>query len=541
MPLPTCPFDAFRRTAVRRPDLPFLIAPASAGLPYAPEGFRITYGDAAAGIEALRSAYAAAGYGGGSRVALMLDNQPEFFLHWLALNACGASIVPLNPDLRPEELRHQMRVADPDLVVHLPQHALLVGEGVPETVARAEPGAPVPAARIPRRAAQGSGDAECALLFTSGSTGLPKGCILSNFYFINVADWYVTMEGVAAMQPDQEVALTPLPFFHMNALGCTAVGMMMIGGAIVPLDRFSARRWWATVADSGATIVHNLGVIPAILLQLPKDENETRHRARFNFSPGVDARHKLDFEARFNLPIVEGWAMTETGGTGVTCTAGHDYPPGRRCIGAPRKGMAWRIVDDEGRDVPVGQPGELWVRAEGPDIRHGFFSGYLGDPEATEAAWKGGWFHTGDIVSVDGNGLFYFVDRKKSIIRRSGENISALEVEAVLKDCPAVTGVAVTPVHDALRGEEVFAFVVARPGVGNGDDALALVRAAARHLSYHKVPGYIAFVDRLPLGSTQKLLRGQLRGDAQAALDAGLAHDLRDAKGALRKMFQTAG
>ncbi len=529
MTLPTSPFDAFRRTATRRPDLPFLIAPASAALPYAPDGFRILYGEAAEAIEALRAAYAQAGYGAGSRVALLLENRPDFFLHWLALNACGASIVPINPDLRPEELAHQMRIAAPDLLVHLPEHAALAEAGAPG-IPRCLPGTP-PAAAHPRAASEGGPDAECALLFTSGSTGLPKGCVLSNFYFVNVADWYVHMEGVATMRPDAEIALTPLPFFHMNALGCTATGMMMIGGAIVPLDRFSARRWWSTVADSGATIVHNLGVIPAILLQLPPCEAETRHRARFNFSPGVDAQHKLDFEARFNLPIVEGWAMTETGGTGVTSTAGRDYPPGLRCIGAARPGMAWRLVDDEGRDVPVGQPGELWVRAEGDDPRRGFFSGYLGDARATAEAWEGGWFHTGDIMTVDESGLFYFVDRKKSIIRRSGENISALEVEAVLKDCSGVQAVAVTPVADAVRGEEVFAFVIA----SGPADARALVEAAAARLSYHKLPGYVAFVEAMPLSSTQKLLRGKLRTDAQAAIEAGEAHDLRDLKAALRK------
>ncbi len=534
MSLPVSPFDAFRRTATRRPDLPFLIAPASAGLPYAPAGFRIAYGAAAEQVAQLRAAYAEAGYGAGARVALLLENRPDFFLHWLALNACGASIVPLNPDLRPEELRHQMRVAAPDLVVHLPEHAALIEAGVPATVPRILPGAALPPARTPRAAAEPGPEDECALLFTSGSTGLPKGCILSNFYFVNVADWYVRMEGVARMEADREIALTPLPFFHMNALGCTATGMMMIGGAIVPLDRFSARKWWPIVTDSGATIVHNLGVIPAILLQLPEDEAERRHRARFNFSPGVDAQHKLDFEARFRLPIVEGWAMTETGGTGVTCTAGHDYPPGLRCIGAARPGMEWRLVDDEGRDVALGQPGELWVRASGDDPRRGFFSGYLGDPEATAEAWAGGWFHTGDVMSVDAAGLFYFVDRKKSIIRRSGENISALEVEAALKDCPGVSAVAVTPAADPVRGEEVFAFVVS-DRADSPEEALALIEAAAPRLSYHKLPGWVAFVPELPLGSTQKLLRGKLKTDAQAALEAGRAHDLRDRKAGLRK------
>ena len=536
MSLPASPFHAFRRVAGRRPDQPFLIAPASAGLPYASEGFHISYGEAAAEVARLTAAYAAAGYGRGARVALLLGNRPEFFFHWLALNGNGASIVPINPDLRPEELRYQIEVARPDLIVAAPEHAPLAAAGVPADVPRCTPDIPPPPAARPRAAAEPAPNDECALLFTSGSTGKPKGCILSNFYFINVADWYVSMPGVAAMRPDREIALTPLPFFHMNALGCTAVGMMLIGGAIVPLDRFSARRWWASVVDSGATIVHNLGVIPAILLQLPVSEAERRHAARFNFSPGVDAQYKLDFEKRFNLPIVEGWAMTETGGTGVSCTAGHEVLPGRPCIGAMRPGAEWRITDDGGEDVPPGVPGELWVRAAGPDPRRGFFSGYLCEPEATEAAWAGDWFHTGDIVTADPAGLLYFVDRKKSIIRRSGENISALEVEAVLKADPIVARAAVTPVPDPLRGEEVFAFVVPRADVsaGNAAAAQALLGRAAERLSYHKLPGHLAFVESLPVGSTQKLLRGQLKTDAQAALETGAAFDLREHKTGLR-------
>jgi acyl-CoA synthetase (AMP-forming)/AMP-acid ligase II len=465
-----------------------------------------------------------------------MGNRPEFILHWMALNAIGASIVPINGDMRPDELRHQMTVSQAECVIAVPGSESLLTAVLPEGVPVAAPGAPVPAART-ARAPDGrhEGD-ESALLFTSGSTGKPKACILSNAYFLNVARWYTTMPGIAAMEPGREVSLTPLPFFHMNALGCTVVGMLTIGGTIVPLDRFHPDRWWATIADSGATIVHSLGVIPAILLQRPAGPDDRRHRARFTFGPGVDARHRVDFEARFGLPIVEGWAMTETGGAAVTDTAGVTYDPGMRCIGVARAGMEWRIVDDTGRDVAPGHPGELWCRSAGPDPRRGFFSGYLGDAAATEAAWQGGWFHTGDIMSVDAQGRFYFVDRKKSIIRRSGENISALEVEAALAGDPAVQAAAVTPVSDPVREEEVFAFVVPGDGgdsAGMADAAALLARVGAR-LSYHKLPGWLVFTDALPVSSTNKLQRGEIRAQAEAALAAGTALDLRKTKGAQR-------
>ncbi len=188
--------------------------------------------------------------------------------------------------------------------------------------------------------------------------------------------------------------------------------------------------------------------------------------------------------------------MTETGGAAVTSTARDSYEPGRRCIGRPRDGMDYRIVDDAGADVPVGTPGELWVRAAGDDPRRGFFAGYLGDEQATEEAWAGGWFHTGDVVYADEAGLLYFFDRKKSIVRRSGENIAVLEVEAALMAEPNVEAAAVTPVADDIRGEEVFAFVVPKRPVAEGEDmdrALALLAHASTRLSYHKLPGYVLY------------------------------------------------
>ena len=528
------PFEAFAASAARRPEVAFLAAPASAALPYAPEGFRHLYGNFAVSVTALRAEYAAAGYGCGARVALMLGNRPAFFAHWLALNALGVSIVPLNADLRPEELSFQLGMARTGLVVAAAEHVAQIREAGPGTCRVIVDGEPIPAfaGHILRQA--GRLEDECALLFTSGSTGKPKGCRLSNRYFLQVAAWFHGQGGIAAMTGDPEVNLTPLPMFHMNALGCSAVGMMVIGGTVVPLDRFHAGTWWASVADSGATMVHCLGVIPAILLRLPPHEAERRHVARFAFAPSVDVGHRATFEARFNLPIVDAWAMTETGGAAATTTAREPKGFGARCIGRPAVGMQWRIVDQDGLDVTDGRPGEFLVRAAGSDPRAGFFSGYLDDEAATEAAWEGGWFHTGDYVRVAPDGLFTFFDRKKSIVRRSGENIAVLEVETVLHRLEGVEATAVTPVDDELRGEEVFAFII-RSAEGPVVDAEQIVRRCAESLAYHKLPGYVAFVSSLPLSATRKLARGDIKLLAAAAVRDGTAFDTRLLKGGLRK------
>jgi acyl-CoA synthetase (AMP-forming)/AMP-acid ligase II len=530
------PFDAFAASAGRTPDAPFLIAPASAELGYAPDGFRIGYRAFKAEIDRLIAEYAAAGYGQGARVALLLENRPVFFLHWLALNALGVAIVPINPDLRPDELSFQMELSRADLLVAAPDR---IGMAKGAALGRArliDTESRIPSCQTDVAAQDAALDGECALLFTSGSTGKPKGCMLSNRYFLQVAAWYLGQHGVAELRQN-EINLTPLPMFHMNALGCSAVGMMAIGGAVVPLDRFHASRWWQTVADSGATVVHCLGVIPAILLQLPVSEVERQHAVRFAFAPGVDVRHRAIFEERYRIPIVDAWAMTETGGAAATTTAREPAGFGARCIGRPAAGMEYRLVDDQGADVPHGTPGELLVRAHGPDPRAGFFSGYLNDPAATEEAWQDGWFHTGDYVSAGADGLLYFFDRKKSIVRRSGENIAVLEVESALQRLPSIQATAVTPVPDELRGEEVFAFVVKSAEALRPEAQLAkeIMAACANALAYHKVPAYVAFVDSLPLSSTKKLARGEIKALAARAVSEGTALDLRELKGKLRK------
>jgi acyl-CoA synthetase (AMP-forming)/AMP-acid ligase II len=532
------PYLLFQHQALARPEATFLLAPASACLAYAPSGFRYSYGEVFERVEYLSRAFADAGYGLGSRVALLLENRPEFFDYWLALNAVGASIVPINPDLRRDELLFQLDMSEASLMVVIAERLEEMKDIKPGAVTVIAAGDAVPPSATRHDPRPGGPDAECALLFTSGSTGKPKGCILSNVYFVTIAEWYTSQGGIAEMGEGCEVALTPLPMFHMNALGCTAVGMIMKGGAIVPLDRFHSSTWWASIADSEATIIHCLGVIPAILLQLPVTEAERSHRVKFALGPGVDARHKVEFEERYGIPIVEAWAMTETGGRAVTTTAADDYTPGLRCIGRPRARMQFRIADDTGADVERGKPGELLVRAEGKDPRHGFFSGYLKDEAATEEAWEGGWFHTGDVVYADDKGLLYFFDRKKSIVRRSGENIAVLEVEAALAKNPAVKACAVTPVADDLRGEEVFAFIVTDQPIAPEDEAAMaarIVEAAGSHIAYHKLPGYIVFIDRLPLSSTQKLQRGEIKAMAARAVEEDKSIDLRKLKASIRK------
>jgi acyl-coenzyme A synthetase/AMP-(fatty) acid ligase len=225
--------------------------------------------------------------------------------------------------------------------------------------------------------------------------------------------------------------------------------------------------------------------------------------------------------------------MTETGAGAVIIAHEEPRHVGTACFGRPSPAVEVRLVDDAGHPVPAGTPGELLVRAAGPDPRCGFFREYLGDPEATAQAWAGGWFHTGDVVRSDAQGYLQFVDRKKNVIRRSGENIAAVEVEAVLRLHPGIAQVAVAATPDPVRGDEVLACVVpTAPVAAECREAVAadIVAFCLERLAYYKAPGYVAFVDSLPLTPSQKIQRGELKQLAATLPGQPLVVDTRGLK-----------
>jgi crotonobetaine/carnitine-CoA ligase len=519
--MPVTVFDVFLVSAKAAPTQAFLCVPPAAGRAYLPDGIELTYGEVLARIEVARACYAAAGYGYGHRIALLLENRPEFFVHYLALNALGCAIVPINPDYRHDETLYQMEHSDAELAVVIAARVADL-----ERVAR-ERGKPLPVVNVDAwpaalpsaRTAPGAGTpglaTECALLYTSGTTGRPKGCILSNFYYLNAGAWYRGLGGRVEIRPAQERFYNPLPLFHMNHQGVTATAAMLTANCLVLPERFSPSRWWPDIVTTGATIVHYLGVVPPLLLNQPPSPDERRHRVRFGLGAGVEPELHAAFEERFGFPLVEVWGMTETGRIYADCHEPRQITT--RAFGRPFGGFEARVVDDKDADVADTAEGELVVRWGGPEgPRHGFFSGYLKNLEATEEAWRGGWFHTGDVVRRAPDGMLYFVDRKKNIIRRSGENIAAAEVEAALQAHDAVAQVAVLAVPDEIREEEVMACVVPMPGVA-ADRALAegLVAWTRERLAYFKAPGWILFVDALPTTGTQKVQKTQIfaRGD----------------------------
>jgi acyl-CoA synthetase (AMP-forming)/AMP-acid ligase II len=530
----TTVYARFRETALRRGDAGFLnVLPETAEI-YGITPGEISYRAMLERVEHWRADFAARGYGEDHRVGLLLQNRPVFVEVWFALNALGVSVVPINPDLRLSELEYIIAHSEMNAAFVLAERQSEVElaarqAGRPISVATDSGDVPAPfgGARSPIAA---DASTECALLYTSGTTGQPKGCVLTNEYFLHSGNWYRDVGGLIDLKPDQERMITPLPLFHMNAMAVSLMAMLSVGGSLTMLDRFHPRSWWSSVRESGATCLHYLGVMPSMLMSAAPSGQDRAHSVRFGFGAGVDKLLHAPFEERFGFPLIEAWAMTETGSGGVIAASVEPRKIGTSCFGRPAAEVQIRIVDGGGDDVPVGTPGELLVRRAGADPRYGFFREYLKNPEATDEAWQGGWLHTGDIVSRDEDGDLHFVDRKKNVIRRSGENIAAVEVESVLNRHPAIRQAAVAATPDQVRGDEVAAVIIAEKA--GADRALAedIVRWSLEQMAYYKAPGWIAFVDNLPLTATEKIQRAGLRDFVARLMRDGAFFDLRDLK-----------
>lgn len=527
-------FTRFRETALRRGDGAFLNVLAETAAVYGLTAGDISYRAMLERVERRRSKLAERGYGEGHRVGLLLQNRPVFLEIWFALNALGASVVPINPDLRLSELEY--------IVGHSEMNAAFVLEERREELqmAAGNAGRVMPVATETRDVPKpfggaasptaGNASTECALLYTSGTTGQPKGCVLTNQYFLHCGDWYRDVGGLIDLGVDQERMITPLPVFHMNAMAVSVMAMVSVGGCLTMLDRFHPGTWWDSVRTSRATCLHYLGVMPSMLMSAAPSAQDKAHSVRFGFGAGVDKLLHGPFEERFGFPLIEAWAMTETGSGGVIGASSEPRKIGTSCFGRPDRDVMVRIVGDNENDVPVGTPGELLVRRAGADPRYGFFREYLKNPEATDEAWKGGWFHTGDIVSSDADGDLHFVDRKKNVIRRSGENIAAVEVETVLNRNPLVRQAAVAATPDQVRGDEVVALVIAARSGADRAMAEEIVRWCLEQMAYYKAPGWIGFVDQLPLTATEKIQRGGLKDLVAELMREGSFHDMRALK-----------
>ncbi len=467
-----------------------------------------------------------AGVGRGDRVALMLSNRIELIEVFVACGSIGAAVVPINTASMGPQIGYVLRDSDARLLViedgfvaRLENADLggtsldaiwVVGEAIPvEAMAVA-----VACTAFPDRPDVTDDDDDAdddtasdeapilpsdtlAILYTSGTTGPAKGVLCSHAQYHWWGVHSAEILGVVA----GDVLCTTLPLFHINALN-TFAQASLTGARVAFEPRFSASAFWPTMQQRGATVVYLLGAMVPILLAQPVSPAERAHKVRIGLGPGVPASAGAAFVERTGVPLVEGYGSTET--NFVIASA-----PGRSragCMGWLRPGFEAKVVDAFDIELPAGEAGELLLRADQP---FAFSSGYFGQPEATVAAWRNLWFHTGDRVVREADGAFRFVDRIKDAIRRRGENISSYEVEQVLQSHPSVAAVAVYPVRSELAEDEVMAALVARPG-----EMLApaeLSSFCASRLPYFAIPRYIEIVAELPRTENGKVQKYKLR------------------------------
>lgn len=504
--------ESFCSAVARNADGDFLCVPSREGRDYLPGGASITYREAQRHVEMLANRYRKSGITA-RRIASLLESRPGHFLNLLAVNATGNSLVPLNPDSLHHEVQDILERSDVALVVVAGARSRLVREVAATLNIPVVDADDLPSAfsfREAREQCTRSPDeleAEALVIFTSGTTGRPKGCVISNRCCLEAGLTYASIGGRLTLREASERLYVPLPTYHTNATVIAFNAMLETASCLILPDRFSASSWWPDIRETRATAVHYLGNIPPALLKRPASDDDRRHDVRFGLGAGIAPELHGLFEERFGFPLVEVWGMTETGR--MVADAHEPRRIQTRAFGKPSPPFEARVVDEEDRDVEAGHPGELVVRCAGVDPRSGFFSGYLGEEAATEHVWRGGWFHTGDIVTRDQDGVLYFVERRKNIIRRSGENISAAEVEGVLETDPEIAKVAVIGVTDELRDEEVMACIVDSGEVStDAERAARIVDRARSKLAHFKLPGWIAFVADIPVTGTQKVRKG---------------------------------
>ncbi|EHR52876.1 acyl-CoA synthetase (AMP-forming)/AMP-acid ligase II [Saccharomonospora marina XMU15] len=468
-------------------------------------GERLTFAEILTRAQRLARALAALGVGPGDRVAVLLRNQPEFPLLWLALARLGGVLVPVNTNYRELDGEHVLSHSGARLVVTTPEFTDLLGSIAARTsvervltVAELTLDGELPEFRpVP--------ELPTNIQYTSGTTGSPKGCVLPHRYWTALAaDLMARHPAITA----DDTILTAQPFHYIDPQWNVVLGLAS-GARLVVLDRFHPASFWQRVREHGVTWFYCLGLMPTLLLRMPPSPLDRQHRVRAISASAIPRELHAELEQRWGVGWFEAFGMTETGADIRMDPADHDEQLGTGCIGRAAPHREVLIADEQGRPVPRGQTGELLIRGVG--LMHG----YHDDPDATARAFRDGWFHTGDLATMDGQGRVFHVGRTKDMIRRSGENVSAAEVEHALLLHPNVRAVAVLGVPDELRGEEIIAHVVVEPG--REPDPRGLADFCASKLAYFKVPRYWAFHDELPMTASERVAKAKLRTEAARA------------------------
>ena len=459
--------------------------------------------------------------GKGDVVSLLMPNSAEYVIAYFACWKLGALAGPVNSLLKEHEIEFVMNNSETKAILvnsefcdriesikhqlpHL-KSVIVFDDEAEATRSCQKPdrqgGQVSEGALADARASETiTPDDDAIIIYTSGTTGKPKGCLLTHRNIIanarQISQWLHFTEN--------DRLLTIMPLFHMNAVSVTTMSALYAGGSTVVSPKFSATKFWNVVSDYQVTSFGSVATMLSMLLStypegVPPGLKTNQLRFAMCGSAPVPAEVMKKFEETFNCPVIEGYGLSES-----TCRSTFNPPDEHRRPGSCGMpiGNEMRVLDDNDNEVAEGELGEIVLRGEN------ILKGYFKNPEATEKAFRGGWFHTGDIGYRDKDGFFYIVDRKSDMIIRGGENIYPREIDEVLYQHPAVAAAATIGVPDQLYGEEVVAFIVLKEGKHATEDEL--IAHCQSELADYKCPKSIRIVKDIPKGPTGKLLKREL-------------------------------
>ncbi len=497
-----------------------LYSPEAVALQDDASGRRYTYAQCRGAIDRIARMLANEfGVGPGDRVAVLSMNEPEYVFLLFACQKLGAILLPLNYRLAPRELAWMLGNAEAALLIHqrrfqetveamegpgLPRRRLAF-DGPDSYVTRlSDEGLPSDPVSV-----RGDFDTPCMILYTAGTTGHPKGALITNgMLFWNSINTTLRLNIVQS-----DVTLTFTPFFHTGGWNVLTTPFLHRGAKVILLPRFDPDRVLRLCEAEAVSLLFGLPTIMEMLRQSPEFQRVDLSSVRYAIVGGEPMSLELIrvWHER-GVPIRQGFGLTEFGPNVFSLNEEHaERKIGS--IGFPNFYVDAEVVDDQDRRLGPGEIGELALR--GPVCT----PGYWRNPEATAQAIREGWFHTGDLVKRDEEGFFYVVDRKKDMYKSGGENVYPVEVEHFLRTHPKVRDVAVVGVPDERWGEVGMAFVVLRPG--ESLTTQDLLDFCAGQIAKFKTPKYVEFIEELPVSDAGKVLKKALREQAVSALKGG--------------------
>jgi fatty-acyl-CoA synthase len=491
--------------------------PGKTALVYIPTGKRYTYAELDAGSCAMAQHWLGLGLKDGDRVCILAEPRPDYVQAFFATGKSGVVLVPLNSRNTARELAEIVKDCAPSAILYSERYERTVGEilalapvenaiGIEER--RLEAGGTagwkpalqdVSSSKPPSRRLEASAPEDlCCLLYTSGTTGKPKGVMIPHRQVAanarnTVLNWELREDDVAPI-------FTPL--YHAGGLFVFLAPLISIGGTIVLHSRFDASEVWSAVERERATIVFGVPTIFKMMMDAPEFGSVRLDSVRWMISGGAPLpQYIISAYQERGITFKQGYGLTEVGVNCFTMTA-EESRRKTGSIGKPMVNTEVRLMNADGGETGIEEVGEMWLRGD-----H-VCCGYWNNPAATAAALDAeGWFHTGDLARRDADGFFYIAGRLKDMIISGGVNIYPAEIEAVLVQHPAVADAALVGVTDEKWGEVGVAFVVAREQVNAAD----VIEFLASRLARYKLPKEVVFLPELPRTAYGKVVKGELR------------------------------